>query len=33
LHYQRIPILWSIVGAAIFVAVIGALIGGRSRKG
>ncbi len=33
LYYQSIPIFWSIVGAAIFVAVIGALIGSRSRKG
>ena len=31
LYFQRIPIFWSIVGSAVFVAVIG-LLSGRSRS-
>ncbi|HLP46011.1 MAG TPA: GlsB/YeaQ/YmgE family stress response membrane protein [Candidatus Deferrimicrobium sp.] len=30
-YFRDIPILWSIIGAALFVAVINLIIGGRSR--
>ncbi|HLP44484.1 MAG TPA: GlsB/YeaQ/YmgE family stress response membrane protein [Candidatus Kapabacteria bacterium] len=30
-YFREIPILWSIIGSALFVAVINLFIGGRSR--
>jgi uncharacterized membrane protein YeaQ/YmgE (transglycosylase-associated protein family) len=32
LYYHDIPIFWSIVGSALFVAVIGLLMGGRGKR-
>ena len=32
LYFRHIPVLWSIVGSAVFVAVIGSLAGRKSRK-
>ena len=32
LYFQRIPILWSIVGSALFVAVLGIFAGKRREK-
>ncbi|MCU0286103.1 MAG: GlsB/YeaQ/YmgE family stress response membrane protein [Acidobacteria bacterium] len=32
LYFRNIPILWSIIGSALFVAVINLLMGGNSRR-
>lgn len=31
-YFREIPILWSIIGAALFVAVINLILGGNSRR-
>jgi uncharacterized membrane protein YeaQ/YmgE (transglycosylase-associated protein family) len=31
-YFQRIPIIWSIIGAALFVAIVHLIIGDKRRK-